>query len=188
MAKAEADAAKREAIEAERGKVAEKRAKTEAEIMPLDVERARLQRVRGEEAVRAQEEAKRRAAEAATAGLEHSAFRMKINLDAEDSRSREGSGRAPHHGRKGKGKTTERARRAAEGHPHASDPFVTCSNGDGPERRHHREPMGCGLGVAGAGGGKGDSTPPGLEVEGLAHSYRSKQGTPSRPLSWTGSQ
>ena len=42
-AKAQADAAKKDAIEAARRKVAEERAKTKAELVALEVEKARLQ-------------------------------------------------------------------------------------------------------------------------------------------------
>ena len=54
----------------------------------------------------------------------------------EDSRSSEGSRRDPRQRRKGKGKTPKRARRPAESHPPESDPFVTCSDGDGRDCRH----------------------------------------------------
>ena len=52
-AKAQADAAKRDAIEAARRKVAEERAKTEAELAAFEAEKARLQRAREAEAARA---------------------------------------------------------------------------------------------------------------------------------------
>ena len=56
---------------------------------------------------------------------------MDTDLDAEDSRSREGSGPTTRPRHKGKGKTPETARRSAEKHPHDSNPFVACSDGDG---------------------------------------------------------
>ena len=62
------------------------------------------------------------------------------------------------------------------------------SDGDGGERWHRQEPTGCGLGLAGAGGGGADSTPPGSEGDGLPPPYRTREGTPCRPGSWTGSQ
>ena len=58
-AKAHADAAKKDAIEAARRKVAEERAKTEAELAALEAEKARLQQTREAEAACAREEAER---------------------------------------------------------------------------------------------------------------------------------
>ena len=55
--RAQADAAKREAIETARRKVPEEETKTEAEIRALEVEKARLQREREQEASRAHAEA-----------------------------------------------------------------------------------------------------------------------------------
>ena len=52
-AKAQADAAKKDAIEAARRKVAEERAKMEAELAALEAEKARLQRTREAEVARA---------------------------------------------------------------------------------------------------------------------------------------
>ena len=46
---------------------------------------------------------------------------MKIHLDAEDSRSSEGSGRAPRHCRNGKGKTPREGKKARRGAPHDSE-------------------------------------------------------------------
>ena len=60
-AKAQPDAARKDTIEAARRKVAEERAKTEAELAALEAEKARLQRAWEAEAVRAREEAERRA-------------------------------------------------------------------------------------------------------------------------------
>ena len=199
-AKAQADAARRDAIQTARRKVAEENAKTEAELAALEAERARLQQVREAETARAREEAERRAAEATAAAIEEAeakirretppggscvdtlrrlfggdlSSRMKFDVDGEDSRRSEDSGPATRHRRKGKGKNPERARRPAEEHPHDSDPFVTCSNGDGRDRRHRR-------GMAGADGGRGGSTPPGSEGEVLPPPYRSREGTPCRP-------
>ena len=76
------------------------------------------------------------------------AFRMKIQPDTQDSASSEGSGRAARHRRKGKGKTLERARRAAGTDLHNSKSCISCSDGDGRERQHRREPTGCWIGVA----------------------------------------
>ena len=52
-AKAQADAARKDAIETVRRKVAEERAKTEAELAALEAEKAWLQRAREAEAARA---------------------------------------------------------------------------------------------------------------------------------------
>ena len=60
-----------------------------------------------------------------------SSSRMKIDLDAEDSQSSRDSSPATRTCRKGRGKTPEKARRSAEGHPRDSDPFFTCSDWDG---------------------------------------------------------
>ena len=199
-AKAQADAVKREAIEAARRKVVEERAKTEAELKALEEQKARLQQVREAEAARAREEAKRRVAEATAAAMEEAegkikwetppggfrvdtlrrlfegdpSSKMNIDLDAGDPRSSRESAPATRNRRKGKGKTPEKAQRPTEVHPRDSDPFFSCSDGDGRDRRHRRV-------VAGAGGGGGDSTLPGSEREGLPPPYRSRKGTPCRP-------
>ena len=68
---------------------------------------------------------------------------MKNDLDAGDSRSSEGSGSATRPCPEGKGKTSERPRWSAEKHTHDSDPFITCSDGEGQNRRHHHVPTGC---------------------------------------------
>ena len=68
------------------------------------------------------------------------ASRMNIDLDGEDSRSSEDSGAAIRPRRNRKEKTPDRQQRAPEGHPHNSDSFVTCSNGDGRDRQHRQEP------------------------------------------------
>ena len=68
-AKAQVDAAKKDAMEAARRKVAEERAKTEAELAALEAERARLQQAREAEAARAREEAEGRAAAATAAAM-----------------------------------------------------------------------------------------------------------------------
>ena len=156
LANAEVDAAKGETIEAARRKVAKERAKTKAEIRALEAEKAQLQRVCQEETACAREEAERRAAEATAVAMEkagkqmkrktpsggfcvdtlrrlfevNSASRMKMYLDAKDSRSSASSDRAPHYRRKGKAKTLERARRPAEGHPDDSNPLVISSGMD----------------------------------------------------------
>ena len=67
--KAQADAAKPEAIETLRHKVAEAKAKNEAELRALEAEKAWLQQQREREAARAHEEAERGAAEATAAAM-----------------------------------------------------------------------------------------------------------------------
>ena len=148
-AKAQADAAKKDAIEAARRKVAEERAKTEAELAALEAEKARLQQAREAEAARAREEAEGRAA-AATAAVMAEAeaklsretppggsrvetlrklfegdapSRMALDPEEVDTGSSGNSGPTAYRRRKGKGKTPERSRRPAGGHPHDSDPF-----------------------------------------------------------------
>ena len=161
-AKTQADAARKDAIEAARRKVAEERAKTEAELAALEAEKARLQRARGAEAVHAREEAERRAAAATAAAMEEAEAKLqcetppggsrvetlrrlfegdassKTTLDLEDvdTGSSGDSGPAAYQRRRGKGKTPERSRRPAGGHPHDSDPFFTASDRDGRDRRH----------------------------------------------------
>ena len=163
-AKAQADAAKKDAIEAARRKVAEERAKTEAELAALEAEKARLQQTREAEAARAREEAERRAAAATAAAMEEAEAKLrretppggsrvetlrklfegnassKMTLDEADTGSSGSSGPTAHRRRKGKGKTPERPRRPAGGHPQDSDPFFTASDGDegGRHRRHRR--------------------------------------------------
>ena len=192
-AKAQADAAKKDAIEAARRKVAEERAKTEAELAALEAEKARLQQAREAEAARAREEAERRAAAATAAAMEEAEAKLrrktplggslvetlrglfdwdassKMALDPEevDTGSSGSSGPTAHRRRKGKGKTPERSRRPAGGHPHESDPFFTASDGDERGRRHRR-------GVAGRGGGDVPMEPEG-EDEDLPPPYRSSE-------------
>ena len=170
--KAQADAPKRDAIEAARRKVAEDRAKTEAELAALEAEKARLQRAWETQATRARQEAEGRAAAATAAAMEEaeaklrreeppggsrvetlwrlfegdSSSKMRLDLEGDDTGSSGDSGPITHRRRKGKGKIPERARRPAEGYPHASDPFFTGSDGDGRDRRRRR-------GMAGGGGG-----------------------------------
>ena len=156
-AKAQADAAGKDAIEAARRKVAEERAKTEAELAALEAEKAWLQRAREAEAVRAREEAERRAAAATAAAMEKAeaklqretppggsrpetlrklfegvpSSKMTLDLEEVDTGSSGDSGPAAYRRRRGKGKTPERSRRPAGGHPHDCDPFFTASDGDG---------------------------------------------------------
>ena len=169
-AKAQADAAKKDAIKAARRKVAEERAKTEAELAALEAEKARLQQAREAEAARAREEAEGRAVAATAAAMEEAEAKLrretppggsrvetlrklfegdassKMTLDEANTGSSGSGGSTAYRRRKGKGKTPERPRRPAGGHPHDSDPFFTASDGDERGRRHRR-------GVAGGGGG-----------------------------------
>ena len=69
-----------------------------------------------------------------------------MTLDKADTGSSGSSGPTAYQRRKGKGKTPERPRRPAGGHPHDSDPFFTASDGNERGRRHRQ-------GVAGGGGG-----------------------------------
>ena len=140
-AKAQADAAKKDAIEAARRKVAEERAKTEAELAALEAEKARLQQAREAEAARAREEAEGRAAAATAAAMEEAVAKLrretppggsrvetlrklfegdtssKMTLDEVDTGSSRSSGPTAYRRKKGKGKTPERPRRPAGGHP-----------------------------------------------------------------------
>ena len=201
-AKAQADAAKKDAIEAARRKVAEDRAKTEAELAALEAEKARLQQTREAEAARAREEAERRAAAATAAAMEEAEAKLrretppggsrvetlrklfegdassKMTLDEVDTGSSGSSGPTANRRRKGKGKTPERPRRPAGGHPHDSDPFFTASDGDERGRRHRQV-------VASTGGGGGDvPMEPEGEDEDLPPPYRSSESSETEPPRW----
>ena len=201
-AKVEADAAKKDAIEAARRKVAEERAKTEAELTALEAQKARLQQAREAEAARAREEAEGRAAAATAAAMEEAEAKLrretppggsrvetlrklfegdassKMTLDEADTGSSGRSGPTAHRRRKGKGKTPERPRRPAGGHPHDSDPFLTASDGDERGRRHRQV-------VAWTGGGGGDVP---MEPEGgdedLPPPYRSSESSETETPRW----
>ena len=199
-AKAQADAAKKDAIEAARRKVAEERAKTEVESAALEAEKAQLQQAREAEAARAREEAEGRAAAATAAAMEEAEAKLrretppggsrvetlrklfegdassKMTLDEADTGSSGSSGPTAHRRRKGKGKTPERPRRPAGGHPHNSDPFFTASDGDEGGCRHRRE-------VAGGGGGDVPMEPEG-EHEDLPPPYRSSDSSETETPRW----
>ena len=130
----------------------------------MEAEKARLQRAREAEAVRAREEAERRAAAATGAAMEEAeaklqretppggsrvetlrklfegdaSSKMTLDLEEVDTGSSGDSGPTANRRRRGKGKTPERSRRPAGGHPQDSDPFFTASDGDGRGRRHRR--------------------------------------------------
>ena len=108
----------------------------------------------------------------------------KMALDPEEvnTGSSGSSGPTAYRRRKGKGKTPERSRRPAGGHPHDSDPFFTASDGDERGRRHRR-------GVAGGGGGDVPLEPEG-ESEDLRPPYQTRslrRAGPRRPggATWT---
>ena len=194
-AKAQADAARKDAIEAPRRKVTEKRAKTEAELAALEAEKARLQRAREAKAACARQEAERRAAAATAAAMEEAeaklqrqtppggsrvealrklferdaSSKMKLDLEEFDTGKSGDGGPTAYRRRRGKGKTPERARRPAGGHPHDPDPFFTASDGDGRDRRNRR-------GMAAGGGGDVPMQPEG-ESEDLPPPYRSSEST-----------
>ena len=199
-AKAQADAARKDAIEAARRKVADERAKTEVELAALEEEKARLQQAREAEAARAREEAEARAAAATAAAMEEAEAKLrretppgksrvetlrklfegdassKMTLDEVDTGSSGSSGPTAYRRRKGKGKTPERPRRAAGGHPHDDDPFFTASDGDERGRRHRR-------GVAGGGGGDVPMEPEGGD-EDLPPPYRSLESSETEMPRW----
>ena len=201
-AEAQADAAEKDAIEAPRRKVAEERAKTEAELAALEAGKARLQLAREAEAARAREEAEGRAAAATAAAMEEAEAKLrretppggsrvetlrklfegdassKMTLDEVDTGSSGSSGPTAHRRRKGKGKTPERPRRPAGGHPHDSDPFFTASDGDERGRRHRRV-------VAWTGGGGGDvPIEPEGEDEDPSPPYRSSESSETETPRW----
>ena len=140
----------------------------------MEAEKARLQRAREAEAARAREEAERRAAAATAAAMEgaeaklqrepppggsrvetlrklfegDASSKMTLDLEEVDTGSSGDSDPTACRRKRGKGKTPDRSRRPAGGHPHDSHPFFTASDGDGRGRGHRR-------GVAGGGGGAG---------------------------------
>ena len=201
-ANAQADAAKKDIIEAARRKVAEERAKTEAELAALEAEKAGLQQTREAEAARAREQAERRAAAATAAAMEEAEAKLrretppggsrvetlrklfegdassKMTLDEADTGSSGSSGPTAHRRRKGKGKTPERLRRPAGGHPQDRDPFFTASDGDERGRRHRQV-------VAWTGGGGGDvPMEPEGEDEDLPPPYRSSDSSETETPRW----
>ena len=201
-AKAHADAAKKDAIEAVRRKVAEERARTEAGLAALEAEKARLQQARDAEAARAREEAEVRAAAASAAAMEEAEAKLrretppggsrvetlrklfegdassKMTLDEADTGSSGSSGPTAHRRRKGKGKTPERPRRPAGGHPHDSDPFFTASDGDERGCGHRQV-------VAWTGGGGGDvPMEPEGEDEDLPPPYQSSESSETETPRW----
>ena len=201
-AKAQADAAKKDAIEAARRKVAEERAKTEAELAAFEADKARLQQAREAEAARAREEAEARAAAATAAAMEEAEAKLRretppggsrvetlrklfegdassrMTLDEADTGSSGSSGPTAHRRRKGKGKTPERPRRPAGGHPHDSDPFFTASDGDERSRQHRQV-------VAWTGGAGGDvPMEPEGEDEDLPPPYRSLESSETETPRW----
>ena len=200
--KAQADGAKKDAIEAGRRKVAEEKAKTEAELAALEAQKAPLQQAREAEAARAREEAEVRAAAATAAAMEEAEAQLrretppggsrvetlrklfegdassKMTLDEADTGSSGSSGPTAHPQGKGKGKTPERPRRPAGGHPHDSDPFFTASDGDERGRRHRQV-------VAWTGGGGRDvPMEPEGEDEDLPPPYRSSESSETETPRW----
>ena len=102
----------------------------------------------------------------------------KMTLDEVDTGSSGSGGPTAHQRRKGKGKTPERPRRPAGGHPHDSDPFFTASDGDERGRRHHRV-------VAWTGGGGGDvPMEPEGEDEDPPPPYRSSESSETETPRW----
>ena len=201
-AKAQEDAAKKEAIEAARRKVAEEKAKTEAELAALEAQKARLLQAREAEAACAREEAEARAAAATAAAMEEAEAKLrretppgasrvetlrklfegdassKMALDEADTGSSGSGGTTARRRRKGKGKTPERPRRPAGGHPHDSDPFFTASDGDERGRRHRQV-------VAWTGGGGGDvPMEPEGEDEDPPPPYRSSESSVTETPRW----
>ena len=201
-AKAQEDAAKKEAIEAARRKVAEEKAKTEAELAALEAQKSRLQQAREAEAARAREEAEARAAAATAAAMEEAEAKLhretppggsrvetlrklfegdassRMKLDEVDTGSSGSSGTTAHRRRKGKGKTPERPGRPVGGHPHDSDLFFTASDGDERGRRHRQV-------VAWKGGGRGDvPMEPEGEDEDLPPPYRSSESSVTETPRW----
>ena len=181
---------------------AKEKAKTEAELAALEAQKAQLQQAREAEAARAREEAEVRAAAATAAAMEEAEAKLRretppggsrvetlrklfegdassrMTLDEADTGSSGSSGPTARRRRKGKGKTPERPRRPAGGHPHDSDPFFTASDGDEPGRRHRQV-------VAWTGGGGGDvPMEPEGEDEDLPPPYRSSEPSETETPRW----
>ena len=166
----------------------------------MEAEKARLQQAREAEAARAREEAEGRAAAATAAAMEEAEAKLrretppggsrvetlrklfegdassKMTLDEVDTGSSGSSGPTAYRRRKGKGKTPERPRRPAYGHPHDSYPFFTTSDGDERGRRHRR-------GVAVGGGGDVPMEPEG-EDEDVLPPYRSSESSETETPRW----
>ena len=153
-------------------------------------------------AARAREEAEARAAAATAAAMEEAEAKLrreippggsrvetlrklfeedassKMTLDEADTGSSGRRGPTAHRRRKGKGKTPERPRRPAGGHPHDSDPSFTASDGDERGRRHRQV-------VAWTGGGGGDvPMEPEGEDEDLPPPYRSSESSETETPRW----
>ena len=164
--------------------------------------KARLQQAREAEAARAREEAEARAAAATAAAMEEAEAKLRrgtppggsrvetlrklfdgdassrVTLDEADTGSSGSNRPTAHRRRKGKGKTPERPRRPAGGHPHDSDPFFTASDGDERGRRHRQV-------VAWTGGGGGDvPMEPEGEDEDLPPPYRSSESSETETPRW----
>ena len=101
-----------------------------------------------------------------------------MTLDEADTGSSGSSGTTAHRRRKGKGKTPERPRRPAGGHPHDSDPFLTASDGDERGRRHRQV-----VAWTGRGGGDVPMEPEG-EDEDLPPPYRSSESSVTEMPRW----
>ena len=168
----------------------------------MEAEKARLQQAWEAKAARAREEAEGRAAAAAAAAMAEAEAKLrretppggsrvetlrklfegdassKMALDPEevDTGSSVSSGPTAHRRGKGKGRTPERSRRPAGGHPHDSDPFFTASDGDERGRRHRRR-------VAGGGGGDVPMEPEG-EDEDPSPPYRISESSETKMPRW----
>ena len=102
----------------------------------------------------------------------------RMKLDEADTGSSGSGGTTARRRRKGKGKTPERPRRPAGGHPHDSDPFFTASDGDERGRRHRQV-------VAWTGGGGGDvPMEPEGEDEDPPPPYRSSESSVTETPRW----
>ena len=111
---------------------------------------------------------------------------MQIDLEGEDSRSSKGSGRTPRHSGKGKRKITEREQSVSRGTATTPTPSSPAATRMDETASISEKPTGCGLVLAQARSGGGGSTPPGPEGAELQPAYRSRKGTPCRPLSCCG--
>ena len=168
----------------------------------MEAEKAGLQQAREVGGARARDEAEGRAAAATATAMAEAEAKLrratppggsrvetlrklfegdassKMALDPEevDTGSSGSSGPTAYRRRKGKGKTPERSRRPAGGHPQDSDPFFTASHCNERGRIHRR-------GVAGRGGGDVPMEPEG-EDEDPPPPYRSSESSETETPRW----
>ena len=109
------------------------------------------------------------------------ASRTKIDIDAEDSRSSNGSGPATRPCRKGKGKTQKDHGGLPKGTPMAPTPSLLTAIGIQETASNAKSPRASRVGAPGPGEGSCDDTPPGSRGEGPPTPYCSRESHPANP-------